>query len=717
MLRLFFSILLLLSSLYASEDWKFETVFDGESNRATQLGKTMLYRSSDMSTHIFYGGDHLYHLEYNGTWSQETVDGANNVGAYISSSVAPNGSLHVSYLDRDNATLKYATKELNSDRWNIIQTDLNATRNTSLCTDENNIAHIFYGLHQEIHYVTSDDFTLVQNFAANSKRASVACDSSGLHVAYYVFDEELKGLWYADNHTGDFVHRRIFASDDFIDSTSIDANTLSGNKAIGIIYADTFQFFDTAIENYDQPWNESLTYDALGHGSSVVVKNSDVSASFIARGNNSSTIVKIITKHNRRVVQSDIDSNGGYYNHSSIAYMNGELKVQYSTVNSANIGWIYKDENAEYKDEHIKRLSLQSYTNMDMKIHKNRPYITFDNANNSIEYLTKNTDATWSSYPMPKSNVGGGKLSIIDNGFADTWVHYINRENGAYERRKYAHYFSNTFPIQSGWKWNDLEARDIFDNANMNTRNSVLADKHDTATFEGASHSCFIDSDGALFYTLYDNEENINDTIELDQRANRNKLSCVIDLDDTGHVHIAYTVERGFRTDLYYISNETGLWEYEELLALVEDSKKNLHIQVHNGIVHIGFFKQANPSSIEYLQSSSYSADSPRQWPSVSSEVYSSEYINNLFDMLVDANAEVHFAFTFHNAINHFIKDNDTFKREITPLRFFITGIKMDLSDGVLHLLLINRDNSDLLFATLKNKAPITPSIIMYLLH
>jgi len=64
---------------------------------------------------IAYGGDHLYYAHYNGTsWVIQTVDNTWGVGSAAALALDSSGKAHISYYDRVNHRIRYATNESGS---------------------------------------------------------------------------------------------------------------------------------------------------------------------------------------------------------------------------------------------------------------------------------------------------------------------------------------------------------------------------------------------------------------------------------------------------------------------------------------------------------------------------------------------------------------------------------------------------------------------------
>ena len=64
---------------------------------------------------IAYGGDHLYYAHYNGTsWLIQMVDNNWGVGSAAALALDSSGYAHISYYDRVNHRIKYATNKTGS---------------------------------------------------------------------------------------------------------------------------------------------------------------------------------------------------------------------------------------------------------------------------------------------------------------------------------------------------------------------------------------------------------------------------------------------------------------------------------------------------------------------------------------------------------------------------------------------------------------------------
>jgi hypothetical protein len=99
------------------------------------------------------------------SWRIEAIDSAGDLGYGTSIGVDSNNRVHISYYDRTNATLKYATNVSGS--WVITTIDnigsyvtYPSSINTSIALDSNNKVHISY-YHGVLKYATNDSGTWV----------------------------------------------------------------------------------------------------------------------------------------------------------------------------------------------------------------------------------------------------------------------------------------------------------------------------------------------------------------------------------------------------------------------------------------------------------------------------------------------------------------------------------------------------------------------------
>ena len=724
MLR-FLLIIFISQLLNASEAWKIENIYDGDSVSLHQTSQTMLYRSLDSTFHIFYGGDHLYHLiQYDdGSTVQETVDTSLDVGSFISSDLAPNGSLHVSYIDTKNNLLKYAVKAYGGD-WNVVSTNLSASTSTSICVDENNLAHILYETEDDMFFIYSDNLAQPSNgaaFISNASKGSIACDNAKLHIAYASTQEDNEGLYYLSSNIDgtNASSLQILSTLEPIQATSIDANSASNKAAIGLYYNNTFKIFEHPLDE-QWLWSEIGSYPAeIYQGNpSVKVKNTNIYASFHKVGSKSSNL-ELFTKINDAVGSTTrlLPSSAEVF-HSSLAFINGNLFIQYTQVEKQKIGLIYFNA-GEWVDSTLRQVgALKNEYNLDILSAPNGIRLTFETPNNTIAYLTQNINGSWNSNPIPTSGIASPSIAYVDDQVLSTWIQYYDLQSGSLERRKYSFGYPQ-------WRWYATSAENIIDDANVKDAKNT----HDSVVSAHTTHSCFIDANADLFYVRNDNNAT-GWTSKLELAPNdMEKLECAIDIDTKGYVHIVFS-QRVFEDGtihaidehLYHISNEAGDWNIpNNLQRLVENStgyKRNLHISAHNNTsIHIGY---SAVDKVKYLKSPIVT--DVRVWPNEDIVVPLTANIDvmlgsrTVFDMSVDSHNRAHFVRAMGMDLYHSIETQNGFKTKATHLDFDIKGIKITTSKNRLHAIMEAKEIGDIMYAELPLDT-VSPSVIMYLLQ
>ncbi len=139
------------------------------------------------TTHIAYGGENLYYASYkNGTWQVETADPAPQVGYHAALTLDADGQPHISYLDPDRETLKYATKDAAGWHVETVDTGVSRYHDTSIAVSEGTPI-ISYSTADGLKLArrSSSGWTLETIDAVSSTDSSLAVDSQGNpHVVY-----------------------------------------------------------------------------------------------------------------------------------------------------------------------------------------------------------------------------------------------------------------------------------------------------------------------------------------------------------------------------------------------------------------------------------------------------------------------------------------------------------------------------------------------------
>ncbi len=161
--------------------------------------------------HISYydktNGDLKYATNPSATWGSTFIDTANSTGKYTSISVDSGGQLHISYSEATSYELKYATNPSGTWGSTVIDASNSAGNYTSITVDSGGQLHISYndGLNDNLNYATNPggawSFTYIDTVGSVGDYTSIAVDSSGqLHISYY--DTTNLDLKYATNPGG-----------------------------------------------------------------------------------------------------------------------------------------------------------------------------------------------------------------------------------------------------------------------------------------------------------------------------------------------------------------------------------------------------------------------------------------------------------------------------------------------------------------------------------
>lgn len=156
-------------------------------------------------------------MALNHTWSfttgslqMSTIDSFGDVGAGSSIAVDSNNRIHVSYYDRTNSAIKYATNMSGTWVSSTVATNVDGGGSPSrsiIKLDSNNKVHIiYYDYNSGINYITNLTGAWTSSFIAAGSNFSMIIDSSDkLHISYSGGRLAASGLYYATNVSGTWI--------------------------------------------------------------------------------------------------------------------------------------------------------------------------------------------------------------------------------------------------------------------------------------------------------------------------------------------------------------------------------------------------------------------------------------------------------------------------------------------------------------------------------
>ena len=319
-----------------------------------------------------------------GAWVKSTIDSEGDVGWYSSIAIDSNNKVHISYYDRTDGDLKYATDASGSlvkstiiiDNVGCVEHHYTSS-SISIAIDSNNNVHISYCdyANEALKYATNASGVWEKSTTPGSEgevlHTSIAIDSNNkVHISYY--DSTNKDLKYATNASGAWVTSTIEIESEWYTlrycSIAIDSN----NK----VHISTFFPYSSDIW-----YNYYLFYTTKNASGSWVT-------SIISSQSNG---VRLLESPNTSIA---IDSNNkvhisykGYYTDLS----SGALR--YAT--NASGSWVTTIISDPYTDK-------GSYNSIAIDSN-NKVHISYcDYANEALKYAT-NASGVWEKSTTPGS--------------------------------------------------------------------------------------------------------------------------------------------------------------------------------------------------------------------------------------------------------------------------------------------------------------------------
>ena len=336
-------------------------VFAGWVSEDLQLYEKTLTQCSDRSLaidnntgiiHVVYGGDVLKHTDFDGiSWQYETVDSTVSVGC-PSITIDTNGKVHISYDDKTNGGLKYATNASGS--WSIMTLDSSGS---------------------------TGDYN------------SIAIDSNNkVHISYY--DWANKDLKYITNVSGSWVASVLDSTDEVGANNSID---IDSNDKVHISYDYKTGYDLRYITNKSGSWLVSIIDDSIrATESSIAIDSAD--KVHISYYNSQNYDLKYSTDSSGSWVRSVIDSVGLVGRFSSIsADGNGKIHISYNDSTNGNLKYA-TDSSGSWNFDTIDTGNIRGSS------------IAIDSANNVFVAY----DINWGIIRLAANNLGVWYVSEVD---------------------------------------------------------------------------------------------------------------------------------------------------------------------------------------------------------------------------------------------------------------------------------------------------------------
>ncbi|MBI5193674.1 MAG: hypothetical protein HZA08_09575 [Nitrospirae bacterium] len=216
-------------------------------------------------------------------WTSKVLDSTGDVGNHSSIKTGTDGSVHISYFDNTNNSLKYVTADSNGTWGTPVTVDNNSGDYSDIALDSNNKPHIvYYDTTGILRYasVVSGNWEPAEldkdSFTANF--LSITVDAGDIvHISY--FDTKTSVLKYATNETGSWVtvsldtvgtsglYNLIAADSDNIHISYFDSTNLSVKYAVctGSCTDASNWSIERVLSSGDAGRHNSIAMDADGN--------------------------------------------------------------------------------------------------------------------------------------------------------------------------------------------------------------------------------------------------------------------------------------------------------------------------------------------------------------------------------------------------------------------------------------------------------------------
>ncbi len=660
----------------SSAAWTTEAV-DAPKNFTNFFQRAIVLEKTTNRPHIAYGGDHLYHVYFDGTqWQYEIVDNSPGVGQYASISIDSNNKAYISYRDNINADLKYATNTSGSWVTSIIDSAGDVGQYASIALDSNNKVHISYNVNAALKYATntSDSWVIstIDSTGSVGSYTSIAIDSNNkAHISYR--DNTNTDLKYATNASDSWVMSTIDSAGDVGQYTSI---ALDSNNKAHISYYD---FTNTNLKyatNASGSWISS-TIDSTGtwgiYSSITIDSNRKVHISY---SDGAYFDLKYITNASGTWVTSTIDSTGNVGWYTSIARdSNNKIHIGYYDATNGNLKYAnntsgsWSRANIDSGGDIGKYSSIiaDSANNIHVSYYKNTGAY-----NGNLKYAKKSSGLWITSAIDTENNVGlytsltedsNGKLHISYEYLPAGYLKYATDSSGSWA----------TSIVDSAGSYSSIKA-DSNDKMHISYYNSYpnydlkyatnasgswVTYTIDPAGDVGQYSSIALDSNNNIHISYYDN---INGDLKYATNSSGSWVISTIDstgtvgqytsiaADSFDKIHISYCDNTN--TNLKYATNASGSWVtytidsagyVGQYTSIALDSNNKAHISYYNSYPNYDL-KYATNASDSWVMSTIDSAGDVGTYSSIAldsnNNVHISYYDQTNYDLKYATNAQ-----------------------------------------------------------------------------
>ncbi|MBI5664013.1 MAG: chitobiase/beta-hexosaminidase C-terminal domain-containing protein, partial [Nitrospirae bacterium] len=532
------TLLLVLPSVVHAE-WTIQGV-DTPRHWETMSSRSIAIDKTTGHPHIVYGGDHLYHAYYNGTqWVFETVDASPLVGKAASIAIDSNGKVHISYPDKLNGSLKYATNVFGV--WMSITVDTDAVRynENSIAVDSSNNVHIgYHSAYDDLKYATNATGSWVTATVDSTSNfgsyVSIAADSNGkAHISYY--DSTNSDLKYATNATGSWVKTTVDSTGYVGSNSSIAVD--SSNKA-HIAYDDAtnsdLKYATNATGSWVKTTVDGSTSD-VGSSASIAIDSSN--KLHISYYDSTNADLKYATNATGSWVKTTVDGTGlvGWFssialdgsNKAHISYTATNLDLKYVTNTTGS--WVKTTVDSVGSN-------VGYYSSIAVDSNKKGHISYYDATTNDLKYAT-NATGSWVAATVGSTGIVGQYSSIAVDSNNKVHISYYDGTN--YDLK----YATN---ISGSWVTATIDSTGIV----------------------GQYSSIAVDSNNKVHISYYDgtnknlkyatNASGSWATTTVDANSWDTAGSTSIAIDSSNKVHISYYDSTNF--DLGYATNLSGSW-------------------------------------------------------------------------------------------------------------------------------------------------------------